>query len=129
MLAGTFLIGGLATLSLPGLAPFVSEFLVLVGTFTRYPVIGIIATFGIVLAALYTLVLYQRTMTGPVKPEVAEMPDLRVREIAVVAPLVVLLVFLGVYPKPVTDIVNPAVKQTLSDVQKKDPQPEVEAAK
>ena len=45
------------------------------------------------------------------------------------APLVVLLVFLGVYPKPVTDIVNPAVKQTLSDVQKKDPQPEVEAAK
>ena len=66
VLAGTFLIGGLATLSLPGLAPFVSEFLVLVGTFARYPVIGIIATFGIVLAALYTLVLYQRTMTGPV---------------------------------------------------------------
>ena len=71
VLAGTFLIGGLATLSLPGLAPFVSEFLVLVGTFTRYPVVGIIATFGIVLAALYTLVLYQRTMTGPVKPELA----------------------------------------------------------
>ncbi|KES08017.1 NADH:ubiquinone oxidoreductase subunit M [Streptomyces toyocaensis] len=129
VLAGTFLIGGLATLSLPGLAPFVSEFLVLVGTFTRYPVIGIIATFGIVLAALYTLVLYQRTMTGPVKPEVAAMPDLKVREIAVVAPLVVLLVFLGVYPKPVTDVVNPAVKQTMSDVEKKDPRPEVEAAK
>ncbi|MDQ1047756.1 NADH-quinone oxidoreductase subunit M [Streptomyces sp. V4I2] len=129
VLAGTFLIGSLATLSLPGLAPFVSEFLVLVGTFARYPVIGIIATFGIVLAALYTLVLYQRTMTGPVKPEVAAMPDLRVRELVVVAPLVVLLIFLGVYPKPVTDIVNPAVKQTMSDVDKKDPQPEVEAAK
>jgi NADH-quinone oxidoreductase subunit M len=92
-------------------------------------VIGIIATFGIVLAALYTLVLYQRTMTGPVKPEVATMPDLRVRELVVVAPLVVLLIFLGVYPKPVTDIVNPAVKQTMSDLEKKDPQPEVEAAK
>lgn len=129
VLAGTFLIGGLATLSLPGLAPFVSEFLVLVGTFTRYPVIGVIATFGIVLAALYTLVLYQRTMTGPLRPELARMPDLRVREIAVAAPLIVLLVFLGVYPKPVTDIVNPAVKQTMSDVQQKDPQPEVEAAK
>ncbi|MFC5954212.1 NADH-quinone oxidoreductase subunit M [Streptomyces pratens] len=129
VLAGTFLIGGLATLSLPGLAPFVSEFLVLVGTFTRYPVIGVIATFGIVLAALYTLVLYQRTMTGPLRPELAKMPDLRVREIAVAAPLIVLLVFLGVYPKPVTDIVNPAVKQTMSDVQQKDPQPEVEAAK
>ena len=86
VLAGTFLIGGLATLSLPGLAPFVSEFLVLVGTFTRYPAIGIIATFGIVLAALYTLVLYQRTMTGPVKAEVSAMPDLRARELVVVAP-------------------------------------------
>ncbi|WP_320783119.1 NADH-quinone oxidoreductase subunit M [Streptomyces sp. CRN 30] len=129
VLAGTFLIGSLATLSLPGLAPFVSEFLVLVGTFTRYPVIGIIATFGIVLAALYTLVLYQRTMTGPVKPEVATMPDLRVREVLVVAPLVVLLIFLGVYPKPVADIIDPAVEQTMSDVHKKDPQPEVEAAK
>jgi NADH-quinone oxidoreductase subunit M len=129
VLAGTFLIGGLATLSLPGLAPFVSEFLVLVGTFTRHPAIGIIATLGIVLAALYTLVLYQRTMTGPVKPEVSAMPDLRVRELVVVAPLIVLLIFLGVYPKPVTDIVNPAVKQTLSDVHKKDPKPEVEAAK
>ncbi|MEU1594378.1 NADH-quinone oxidoreductase subunit M [Streptomyces sp. NPDC005708] len=129
VLAGTFLIGGLATLSLPGLAPFVSEFLVLVGTFARHPAIGIIATFGIVLAALYTLVLYQRTMTGPVKPEVAQMPDLRVRELLVVAPLIVLLIFLGVYPKPVTDIVNPAVQQTMSDVHQTDLKPEVEAAK
>ncbi|MGW1131385.1 NADH-quinone oxidoreductase subunit M [Streptomyces griseoluteus] len=129
VLAGTFLIGGLATLSLPGLAPFVSEFLVLVGTFSRYPVIGIIATVGIVLAALYTLVLYQRTMTGPVKPEVSAMPDLRAREVLVVAPLIVLLVLLGVYPKPLTSIVDPAVKQTMSDIQQKDPKPAVEAAK
>jgi NADH-quinone oxidoreductase subunit M len=129
VLAGTFLIGGLATLSLPGLAPFVSEFLVLVGTYARYPVAGIIATFGIVLAALYTLVLYQRTMTGPVKAEVREMPDLKVRELVVVTPLIALLLFLGVFPKPLTDIVNPAVEHTMSDVQKKDPQPEVEAAK
>ena len=91
--------------------------------------VGIIATFGIVLAALYMLVLYQRTMTGPVKPEVAAMPDLRVRELVVVAPLIALLIFLGVYPKPLTDIVNPAVEHTMSDVQKKDPKPEVEAAK
>ncbi|MET8573671.1 NADH-quinone oxidoreductase subunit M [Streptomyces sp. NPDC005012] len=129
VLAGTFLIGGLATLSLPGLAPFVSEFLVLVGAFARYPVVGIIATFGIVLAALYTLVLYQRTMTGPVKPELTKLPDLRVRELAVVAPLIALLIFLGVYPKPLTDLVNPAVRHTMSDVQQHDPEPEVEAAK
>jgi NADH-quinone oxidoreductase subunit M len=129
VLAGTFLIGGLATLSLPGLAPFVSEFLVLVGAFARYPVVGIVATFGIVLAALYTLVLYQRTMTGPVKPELVKLPDLRVRELAVVAPLIALLIFLGVYPKPLTDLVNPAVRHTMSDVQEHDPEPEVEAAK
>ncbi|WP_406507303.1 NADH-quinone oxidoreductase subunit M [Streptomyces sp. NBC_00212] len=129
VLAGTFLIGGLATLSLPGLAPFISEFLVLVGTFSRYPVAGVVATLGIVLAALYVLVLYQRTMTGPVKAEVQGMPDLKVRELLVVAPLIALLIFLGVYPKPLTDIVNPAVRQTMSDVQKKDPNPVVEAAK
>ncbi|GFH36227.1 NADH-quinone oxidoreductase subunit M [Streptomyces pacificus] len=128
VLAGTFLIGGLATLSLPGLAPFVSEFLVLVGTFTRYPVVGVIATLGIVLAALYTLVLYQRTMTGPVKEEVRTLPDLRLRELVVVTPLIALLIFLGVYPKPLTDIVNPAVEHTMSDVRQKDPRPEVEAA-
>jgi NADH-quinone oxidoreductase subunit M len=73
-------------------------------------------------------VLYQRTMTGPVRAEVATMPDLKVRELFVVAPLIALLIFLGVYPKPLTDVVNPAVKHTMSDVQKKDPKPEVEAA-
>ncbi|MFJ9827201.1 NADH-quinone oxidoreductase subunit M [Streptomyces sp. NPDC101160] len=125
VLAGTFLIGGLATLSLPGLAPFVSEFLVLVGTFERYPVAGIVATTGIVLAALYVLVLYQRTMTGPVKEEVRKLPDLRPRELAVVAPLIAVLIFLGVFPKPLTDVVNPAVQHTMSDVQQKDPQPTV----
>ncbi len=129
VLAGTFMVGGLATLSLPGLAPFVSEFLVLVGTFSRYPVLGIIATLGIVLAALYVLVLYQRTMTGPVKAGVEGIADLKARELLVVAPLIALLLFLGVYPKPVTDIVNPSVKHTLSDVHKTDPKPALEAKK
>ncbi|MGK5629032.1 NADH-quinone oxidoreductase subunit M [Streptomyces sp. URMC 123] len=129
VLAGTFLVGGLATLSLPGLAPFISEFLVLVGTFTRYPAAGIVATLGIVLAALYVLVLYQRTMTGPVRAEVRGMPDLKARELAVVAPLIALLLFLGVFPRPLTEIVDPAVQHTLSDVEKKDPTPELEAAK
>ncbi|MFH8748692.1 NADH-quinone oxidoreductase subunit M [Streptomyces rimosus] len=125
VLAGTFLVGGLATLSLPGLAPFVSEFLVLVGTFSRYPAVGIVATVGIVLAALYVLVLYQRTMTGPVQAEVRTMPDLKARELAVVAPLIALLLFLGVYPKPLTDLVNPAVDHTLSVVDQHDPRPDV----
>ncbi|MFJ6385206.1 NADH-quinone oxidoreductase subunit M [Kitasatospora sp. NPDC092039] len=123
VLAGTFLIGSLATLSLPGLAPFVSEFLVLVGTFTRYPAIGVVATFGIVLAALYALLLYQRTMTGPVKDGVRSMPDLKARELAVVGPLVALTILLGVYPKPLTDLVDPSVNATLSQVHQTDPAP------
>jgi NADH-quinone oxidoreductase subunit M len=123
VLAGTFMIGGLATLSLPGLAPFVSEFLVLVGTFTRYPALGIIATLGIVLAALYVLVLYQRTMTGPVKASVSGMPDLKARELLVAAPLIALTIVLGVYPKPLPDLVNPAVADTLTQVHQTDPAP------
>ncbi|GAB2619520.1 NADH-quinone oxidoreductase subunit M [Streptomyces capparidis] len=126
VLAGTFLVGGLATLSLPGLAPFVSEFLVLVGTFSRNPALGVIATVGIVLAALYVLVLYQRTMTGPVKAGIEGMPDLKARELAVVTPLIALLIFLGAYPKPVLDVIDPAVGHTLSDVRKSDPEPDVD---
>ncbi|MGP4109816.1 NADH-quinone oxidoreductase subunit M [Streptomyces sp. 4N509B] len=125
LLAGAFLIGGLATLSLPGTGPFVSEFLVLVGTFSRFQVAGVIAVSGILLAALYVLILYQRTMTGPVKAGLEKLPDLRVRELAVVTPLIAGLIFLGVYPKPLTDIVNPAVEHTLSDVGKTDPEPQV----
>lgn len=124
VLAGTFLVAGLAILSLPGLGPFVSEFLVLVGTFSRYPVLGVFATVGIVLAALYVLVLYQRTMTGPPKPGTEAVTDLKARELVVVAPLLALLLVLGVYPKPVTDIVNPAVSHTLGQVGRTDPAPQ-----
>ncbi|WTW96824.1 NADH-quinone oxidoreductase subunit M [Streptomycetaceae bacterium NBC_01309] len=123
VLAGTFLVAGLATLSLPGLAPFVSEFLVLIGTFSRYEVAGVFATVGIVLAALYVLVLYQRTMTGPVKAGVEKIKDLNVREMVVVAPLIALLLVLGVYPKPILDVVNPAVEDTISRVDQTDPEP------
>jgi NADH-quinone oxidoreductase subunit M len=123
VLAGLFLISGLAMLSLPGLSTFVSEFLVLVGTFTRYKVPAVIATAGIILAAIYVLWMYQRAMNGPVRDEVKGMPDLRPRELLAVAPLVVLLIGAGVYPKPVLDIINPAVKVTMSQVHTTDPKP------
>jgi NADH-quinone oxidoreductase subunit M len=127
VLAGTFLIGGLATLGLPGLSQFVSEFLVLVGTFTRYRAPAVIATAGIVLAAIYILWMYQRTMNGPTKPEVSTMPDLSLRERVAVAPVILVLVALGFFPKPILDVINPSVHQTLSQVQKQDPAPTVPA--
>jgi NADH-quinone oxidoreductase subunit M len=123
VLAGLFLIAGLAGLALPGLSTFVSEFLVLVGTFTRYEVPAVLATVGIILAAIYILWMYQRTMTGPVREEVAAMPDLRARELWAVGPLIALIIALGVYPKPVLDVINPAVHQTLVQVHSTDPVP------
>ncbi|HEY2553248.1 MAG TPA: NADH-quinone oxidoreductase subunit M [Streptosporangiaceae bacterium] len=123
VLAGLFLITGLAGLALPGLSTFVSEFLVLVGTFTKYEAAAVLATAGIILAAIYILWMYQRTMTGPVRPEVSGMADLRARELWAVGPLVALIIALGVYPKPVLNIINPAVRQTLVQVHSTDPVP------
>jgi NADH-quinone oxidoreductase subunit M len=123
VLAGTFLVAGLAGLAMPGLSTFVSEFLVLVGTFTRYEVPAILATMAIILAAIYILWMYQRTMTGPVRAEVAAMPDLRARELWAVGPLIALIIAMGVYPQPVLDLINPAVQHTLVQVHSPDPVP------
>jgi len=128
VLAGLFLISGLAGLSLPGLSTFVSEFLVLIGTFSRYKLPAILASVGIVLAAIYILWMYQRTMGGPVRDQVAGMKDLRPRELLAVAPLIVLLIGVGVYPKPVLDIINPAVRVTMAQVHITDPVPAHPAA-
>jgi NADH-quinone oxidoreductase subunit M len=123
LLAGLFLISGLAGLSLPGLGSFVSEFLVLIGTFSRYKVAATFATANIILAAVYILWMYQRVAGGPVRDQVAGMKDLRPRETLAVAPLIALIVFVGVYPKPVLDIINPAVRVTMAQVHQTDPVP------
>jgi NADH-quinone oxidoreductase subunit M len=123
VLAALFFISGLSSLALPGLSTFVSEFLVLVGTFTRYKVAATLATTGIVLAALYILLAYQRTMQGVLSAANEHFKDLKTREVAAVAPLIFLMIFLGFYPKPVTDIINPAVKATMQDTHSTDPAP------
>jgi NADH-quinone oxidoreductase subunit M len=125
VLAGTFLVSGLATLSLPGLAPFISEFLVLIGTFTRYPVLAVIASAALVLSAIYILWMYQRMMGGPVAEDNARLGDLIPRELAVVTPLIALLLVLGVYPKVALDVINPAVSHTLTTIDQPDPAPKL----
>ena len=125
VLAGTFLVAGLATLSLPGLAPFISEFLVLIGTFTRYPVFAVVASSALVLSAIYILWMYQRMMGGPVTEGNDRLRDLIPRELAVVAPLIALLLVLGVYPKPALDVINPAVSHTLTTIDQPDPAPKL----
>jgi NADH-quinone oxidoreductase subunit M len=123
VLAGLFLISGLAALSLPGLSTFVSEFLVLVGAFTKYKVAAVAATLATVLAAIYILWMYQRTMTGPVKEQTRHMPDLKARELWAVGPLIALIIFFGFYPQPLLNIINPAVHRTLVQTHSTDPVP------
>jgi NADH-quinone oxidoreductase subunit M len=128
ILAGSLLFAGLSGLALPGLATFVSEFLVLVGTYSRYRAAGVVATVGIILAALYILLFYQRTMTGPAREATRDFPDLRRREILVVAPLVALLLAVGFFPKPLLDVIDDGVRPTLVEVGVSDPEPITPAA-
>ena len=99
------------------------EFLVLLGTFSRYKVAAVFATANIILSAVYILWMYQRVAGGPVRERVAGMADLRPREVLAVAPLIAAIIFVGVYPKPVLDIINPAVRVTMVQVHKPDPVP------
>jgi len=128
VLAGTFLIAGLSSLSLPGLSPFVSEFMVLLGSYERFLWPTVIATTGVILAAIYILWMYQRMMNGPTAEPVKRMPDLNAREKWAIAPLILLLVVFGFYPKPLLDVINPAVKSTLASVSVTDPAPAVPVA-
>ncbi len=128
MLAGTFLVAGLSSLALPGLSSFVSEFLVLVGTYSRYEVAAVVATAGIILASLYILLMYQRTMTGEPNEHTARLRDLNTREAWVVAPLLAVIIALGFYPKPLLDVINPAVDRTMQQVGVSDPKPVTPAA-
>jgi NADH-quinone oxidoreductase subunit M len=128
LLAGTFLVAGLSSLALPGLSTFVSEFLVLVGTFTRYEAAAVIATGGIILASVYILWMYQRTMHGEPNEHTSKLTDLTAREAWVVAPLIAAIIGLGFFPQPLLDVINPAVGQTLERVGSTDPEPAVPAA-
>ncbi|MCV7156525.1 NADH-quinone oxidoreductase subunit M [Mycolicibacterium brisbanense] len=127
VLAGTFLVAGLSALALPGLAPFISEFLVLIGTFTRYPVLAVLAATALVLSAVYILWTYQRMMTGPVREHTQHFRDLEPREVVVVAPLIALLLLLGVYPKVALDVINPAITHTQTVTNQTDPTSRVHA--
>ncbi|RIV36154.1 NADH-quinone oxidoreductase subunit M [Micromonospora radicis] len=131
VLAGVLFFAGLASLALPGTAPFVSEFLVLIGTFTVNKPVAVIATLGIILAAAYVLWMVQRTTQGTLNPALTEIDgmkrDLNLREKVVVAPLIALIVLLGFYPKPVTDVINPAVQATMEDVGRTDPAPSIDS--
>jgi len=123
VMAWMFFFAGMSSLALPGLSSFVSEFLVLVGTYTRYPVAAILATFGIVLAALYILIPVQRALHGPTTPGNENLPDLNLREKIAIAPVVAVIVAFGFYPSPLLNIINPAAAHVLETAGFTDPAP------
>ena len=115
--AVAFLLVMLASVGLPGLNGFVGEFLILVGAFPVHPWATVVATSGIVLGALYLLWLYQRVLFGPVTDDRnAGLADLSAREVAVLTPIVVLAVVMGVYPKPFLERIEPSVERMLAPV-------------
>lgn len=125
VMAGIFLISGLAACGLPGLSTFVSEMLVIIAAFQHAWWAGAVAVTAIVLAAIYVLWLYQRTMTGP---EQVEVRDLDRREIGTLAPLMLALLLFGFVPMPLLDAINPYVDDTLTQVGVSDEPPTVPAA-
>jgi NADH-quinone oxidoreductase subunit M len=117
VLAGLFLVVLLAALGLPGLNGFVGEFLILLGAYSAYSWWAVPAVFGIVLAAVYMLWAYQRMFHGPVRVETRRVVDIRARELVLVAPLVAFIVFIGVFPQPFLDRINPAAQRAVKQME------------
>lgn len=109
--AGVFLFSGLATLALPGLAGFVGEIMVLIGAYQRYQAAAVLASLGLVLAAIYVLWSYQRVMTGEAVPAVKKMRDLNALEVWALAPVMVALLLVGLAPQIVIKPVQPEIAQ------------------
>jgi NADH-quinone oxidoreductase subunit M len=117
VMAGLWLVVSMSSLALPGLNGFVGEFPILLGTFQEVPWAGVLAAFGAVLAALYLLWAYQRMFHGPlVGADNEHTTDLKPREIGVLAPIVALIIAIGVYPQPLFDLVQPSVDRVLTEV-------------
>jgi NADH-quinone oxidoreductase subunit M len=118
VLAAIFLAVVLSAVGLPGLNGFVGEFLVLVGTFITHRWWAVVGTTAIVSGAIYLLWAYQRVFQGPVRVAAnAAVRDISWREIGAVAPLLLGILFLGIYPKPVLDRITPSVNHLLAHVQ------------
>jgi NADH-quinone oxidoreductase subunit M len=116
VMAGLFTVVMLASIGLPGLSGFVSEYLILIGTFATHTWWAVVATFGVVAAAVYLLWAYQRVFHGRAEGPNAEIADATPKEQWVLVPIVVLIVVLGVFPKPVLDRITPSVQQLIHHV-------------
>ena len=116
VMAALFTVVMLASIGLPGLNGFISEYLILIGTFATHAWWAVVATLGVVAAALYLLWAYQRVFHGRAEGANATLADVTTPERWVMVPVVVLIVALGVFPKPVLDRIGPSVQQLIVHV-------------
>ena len=112
LVAGTFLVSGLASIALPGLSGFVPEWMVLTGAFSRSVPLGVVAVAGVVIAAVYMLLPYQRVFTGAPAAERVGSPDLDARERLVLVPVIAAMLALGLVPGVLTDVLDGVAEQT-----------------
>jgi NADH-quinone oxidoreductase subunit M len=118
--AAFFMIVTLSSIGLPGTNGFVGEFTILLGTFKSNVVYAVLGAVGIILAAIYMLRMYQRTMFGKItKPENENLKDLNLREKLVLIPLIIAIFWIGIYPKPFFSRMEPSVKSLIENAQVK----------
>jgi NADH-quinone oxidoreductase subunit M len=114
--AVVFMVFTMANVGLPGTSGFVGEFLTLLGTFRVSIPTATVASLGVILSAAYALWLYRKVVFGVLdKPSLASIKDLTAREVVILAPLVVLTILFGVYPKPVLDMSAASVQQLVTN--------------
>jgi NADH-quinone oxidoreductase subunit M len=114
--SGILIYFSLASLGLPGLSGFVSEFLCLLGTFPVYRTLTILALIGIILAATYLLYMIQRVLLGALNPRWAQISDINGREIFTLVPLMVIILAIGIYPKWILNYLTPALSTLLTQM-------------
>lgn len=116
--AGLFLFSAFASIGLPGLAGFVGEFMILIGTYASLPGYAVVAASGVVLAAIYLLWAYERVFTGEIRHEENKgLKDVNIREISLMVPLVILILLLGLYPKVLLDRISPSTDAVLQRIE------------
>jgi NADH-quinone oxidoreductase subunit M len=114
--AAGFLVVVLSSIGVPGLNGFVGEFLILIGSFDTARWWTVVATAGVILAAVYLLWAYQRVFHGEPDEDNSTFAELKVKEAAVLLPFLAAIVFLGVYPKPVLDRIEPSIDRLMVHV-------------
>ena len=112
--AGIMMLACFASLGLPGLAGFVSEFMVFVGAFGTYPVMTALAVIGIVITAAFFLMVIQRMFLGELNIQWQSLKDMDAGELAATVPLCIVMLVVGIYPAPVINIINGAMQGLIS---------------